>query len=424
MTGESWVEKHRPEDWDEVQGNNKAIKQIRRWAENWELGDEPQLLVGPPGTGKTTIAYIASDTLGYPLNKVNASLTRTSDELKRVARSMQSSPAGSDHQLILLDEVDNFYHSVNKKPLYDALRSPRNPIILTANDEYDVPDSIKRASTTHEFKLGVRSRKAKIKEIASREGMELQPAELNRLAQRPDLRSAINDLQNAAESDSPIGEDQRTWSEGEFSAMEGLLGGDYEQWFSSMGYEDDTFDDLGSALLWVDENVPQEFRGLEAGIAHQMMAYADFWLGRAWERQEHRYQKYGWAILSNLHEARLSEPYGGYINVSFPTWFRHSKDKPDDSSPEAELYQQLKGADRGYSMAGSFYEFRQRHLPLLLDLSEEDRMELALDAGLSEEAMKALELDPSDFDDWREVESPKEGDGWSPGTQSAASADW
>ncbi len=424
MTKNSWVEKYRPSNWDSIQGNNKAVKHIRQWVENWEIGDKPQLLVGEPGTGKTTTATVAAEMMDIPLNMVNLSDKRRTDELKQVARSTMSSPADDDHQLVLLDEIDNMYHSVKKKPLYDALRSPRNPIIITANDKYEVPDPVKRACKMHTFKLGVRSRKAKIKEIAKKEDIELQPSELNRLAQRPDLRSAINDLQNTIGGGSNIGSDDRTWSEGAFPAIEGLLGGDYDTWENSVSYTDDSFNDLGSALLWADENLSQEFRGLEGGVAYEMLANADFWLNRAWEKNEHRYQKYGWAMLSKVHETRLSKPFGGYIDVDFPKWFRHSEAKADGNTAEAQLYQALKGGERGYKFSASFYEFRQRYLPLLQDLPESERMELALAHSLNEDALEALNLDPDDFDDWREVESPQEGEGWSPDASSAADASW
>lgn len=421
---ESWVEKHRPDSWSDIQGNNKSVKQIREWVENWEPGDEPQLLVGPPGTGKTTTAYVAADELDVPLNKVNVSLTRTSDELSRVARSIQTSPADNEHQLVLLDEVDNFHHAAKKKALFKALRSPRNPIILTANNERDVPTSVKRASNTHEFKLGVRSRRAKIKEIAEREGLDLGPEEVGKLGDRPDLRSAINDLQTMASSGVEIGEDERTWAEGEWSAMEALIGGDEEVWQGSVSYSDETFDGIGGAILWADENLSQEFRGLGAGVAYQTLASADYWAGVAWERQNFRYQKYGWAFLEMLTETRLSDPYDGYLDVSFPQWFRKSKAKHDGSTDEAKLYQALKGGDRGFKMAGSFFEFKQRVLPILKDLPEEERLELALNNGLDSGGIKALGLDPDDYDEWREVEAPEEGDGWSPDTNAASEASW
>lgn len=424
MSDNAWVEKHRPETWSDIQGNNKAVQSIRNWVEKWTSGDAPRLLVGPPGTGKTSVALLAADELGIPLNDINLSLQRRGDELKRVARSATSTPPDHEYQLVLFDEIDNMYGSVKKDPLYEVLREAPNPIIVTANDKYEVPNPVKKACETHKFKLGVRSRKAKIREIADREDLDLSTADLNRLAQRPDLRSAINDLQTLAESDVPIGKDNRTWSEGEFSAVEALLKGDGETWRKSIGLNDDTFNRLDSAILWADHNLTIQYRGLEAGVAHQMLADADMWASRAFERQNFRYQKFGYALLEMLPDARLTEPYTGYISDDmFPGWFRHSTDKSDSNSPEANTYRKMKG-ERGYKFAGSYFEFKNMILPILQGLPVEERLDLAINARLDPDDVTALNLQPEDYEEYRGDNTVEEGEGWSPDSNQASVTDW
>ena len=53
-----WTDKYRPQSLDEVVGNNKEKKIIQAWVDNWKAGNpqQPLLLVGPPGIGKTTFA--------------------------------------------------------------------------------------------------------------------------------------------------------------------------------------------------------------------------------------------------------------------------------------------------------------------------------------------------------------------------------
>lgn len=417
---ESWVEKFRPESWDEIQGNNKDLEAIEEWAESWSEGDEPQLLVGPAGTGKTTTALVASDTMGYPINEINASDARRAEDIERVAGSMASSPVDGEYQLVLLDEVDNWHSSAKITPLVDELKDPSNPIILTANEEYEVPGSVKRAAKVREYSLGVRSRRAKIRKIAEAEGLDLDQQDLDSLAERPDLRSAINDLQDWAGSDLPPGQNERTESIGEFGAVDKLLSGDVSGWREAVGVSDDSFRGAGSAIYWADENLSQEFRGLEEGVAYDVLSRADKWLPNA-RNQNFRYQKYSWALLGMLPETRLSIPYDGYINVDFPEWWRHDSAHRDDESPEAQLYQEL-DRDRGYSFAASFYEFQERYLPLLRDEPQEVRKEMALNNGLSLQAIEALDLDPDDFEEWKTPEDPEEGDGWEPDVSSAA--DW
>lgn len=414
----NWTEKYRPENFKNIQGNNKALDHIRKWAANWSPGDRAQLLVGEPGTGKTTTAIVVSETLDYPLNQINASEARTTDDIKWMARSMRSTPANEEHQLVLLDEVDSWHHAANKTPLYEALENPANPIILTANEDWNIPDAIKSRCKTHKFKLNVGSRRAKLREIAEAEGLELDKQDLNKLAGRPDLRSAINDLQNWSGSDLPPSEDHRTWSRGEFSSVEALLSGNRKIFRDALGPGDNSFRDLESAIYWIDENLTTEWRGLEAGVGYDVLSRADRRVRQGYDTQARGFP-YAGALLQMLPETRLSKPYQGWISVDFPNWFRSSQRRYDEETAEGHLYRALKG-ERGYRIACSYHEFLTDYLPILKSLSKDERMELALDHRVPEDGLEALDISPDDFDDWRGY--AEEGDGWRPNAQSAA--DW
>ena len=58
-----WTEKYRPKTFSEVIGNGKEKKEIQAWLDGWKNGiPQPALLlVGPPGTGKTTMANLIGD---------------------------------------------------------------------------------------------------------------------------------------------------------------------------------------------------------------------------------------------------------------------------------------------------------------------------------------------------------------------------
>lgn len=418
---ENWVEKHRPESLDEIAGNNKALKQLRQWATNWTVGDQPQLLVGSPGTGKTTTAMVLADLMGYPLNEINTSSARKTTDIAQMAQVIGSSPVNGEHQMVLLDECDSWHHASTKQPLYEVLREAPNPVILTANDKYDTPDPITNIANVRNFSLGKRTRRNHLEEIADVEGLDVSDEVLDRLTKRPDLRSGINDLQNIAEG-MPVDRDERLWSPSEFDAMESLINGDKRDWREAMGVRGDAFDSPGDALMWADENLKIKYRGLEGGVASECMSLADVQLGRAASSQEYRYWKYTSALLEILPDTRLTEPYG-YTRVSFPSWFKERQAKHDDGSGTSELYRELKGGQE-FHMAGSYYEFRKETLPILQSLPEEERYELALEYGLSDDAIEALGLTVSQYQDWLEVEAPEEGDGWAPETTAVSAADW
>lgn len=422
IMSESWVEKHRPEKPEDIAGNNKAVRELVEWAKNYSEGDSAQLLVGEPGTGKTSTAMVLSNVTGYPLNIVNASLARTTSDISEVSDTIGSTPINHDYQIVLLDEVDNAAGRANKEPLYDEIRNTSNLIIATANDKYDTPNAIEYNCDVHKFSLRQSSRRNKLEDIAEKEDLEVSNDVLGQLSERPDLRSAINDLQGIADG-SPVTYDNRTWSESNFNAAQALREGEDSKWKQALSPRSDAFSDPGDALQWADENCIKDYYLLEAGVAYNSMSLADISLGRAGASQDYRYWRYASAMLECLPETRLTTPYDGHLRSAFPSWFKMSTAKHDDGSGASELYQALKHEEE-YRFAGSFFEFKQRILPLLQDIPTEERRDLALRHRLSDDAVEALSLDVSEYEDWRDVEAPEEGDGWEPDVESASLADW
>lgn len=394
---ESWVEKYRPTTLDELQGNNKALRELQAWAEDWEPGDEAQFLVGPPGTGKTTTAMVLSDMLDMPMTEINASNARKTEDVEDVAAAARSSPATSEHQLVLIDEIDGWQKGAagpNKTPMYDVLDDPPNPIILTANDAYDTPDGVTNRVNQHDFKLNKRSRRAKLKDIIEAEGVEVDEHDLEKLSQRPDLRSAINDLQILAEQDVPLGDDGREWEEGAFDVIPEILSGN--KWAVNEISPDD-------AVIWLDQAVAKEYRGLEAGVAYDCLARADKWLGRTRDTRNYRYWKYVGALAGMVAEVRLTDSYSGYIPDLFPEWYRHSNDTihKDEPSATARVYNKLKRRDSNrFSFTSNYTHFKNVILDLLRDLPEEERRDLALEYRLEGDELEVLNLDPDAYDEW------------------------
>jgi len=410
MSESNWVEKYRPTDWSDVQGNNKAVKAIRSWIEDWETGDPPQLLIGPPGTGKTSTAYVAAETTGLSFNTLDASTARKSDDVRRLSGEMRAG-----EQLVLLDEVDSWHHAVDLGPLNDELRDPKNPVIMTANSEYDVPAAIKTPSTVHKYKLSTASREAKLKEIAKAEAVPLDEKDLERLVDRPDLRSAINDLQLHAEMGIPVAEDEREWESSEFEAMDALI---QEGDSSRVDVKPPWL------VMWLDQNLRKDYDGLELAAAQDALSRADVYLGEAGGGDYH-----GWryaAILARLTaKLRLSEPYRGFIKWDFPQWVKSKVPKPTEDTPEAKLFRELKGhGEVGFRMAGGYAYFRSSLLPLLQRLPEVEKWNLIVEEGLSQTAAEAIGVGSGKYETLTVRQEAEAGEELVPATGNALEGDW
>ncbi len=88
-----WSEKHRPQIISDMVGNEESRTAIMEWFVKWKKGTKPLLLVGPPGIGKTTMAYLVAKQFGYDMIGLNASdvrsKSRINDALEQLAGDVQ-----------------------------------------------------------------------------------------------------------------------------------------------------------------------------------------------------------------------------------------------------------------------------------------------------------------------------------------------
>jgi replication factor C large subunit len=387
MSDESWTEKYRPEDLGDLQGNTKASKYLRKWVKNFSQGDQPQLLVGEPGVGKTSCVQAISNELGVPLLEVNASEARRTAEINEFVRDAFTSPFDSDKQIVMFDEADSMSGRTNFDLMYKLLDEAPNPVVFIANEEWEVPKGIKNKCEKHKFNLGTRSIKAKLKKIIKEEDIDVGASTLTRLSQRESLRDAIHDLQGIAEGEE-IQQDQRQYESSVFDEVDNAIKG-----------KDVNFSETPpDVLLWMDQNIRDRWRLLEAYMGWECLSLSDKWLGRV-KGSDYSWWKYAGSLQSQLPNLRLSDAYDGYIDKSRPEKMKRGWGR----GVEGDLYGKLSGADDNvFKMGVDFYTFKTRYIPLLEDLTEEEKFEIALEHNLTDSELERLGADSDEYEEWRE----------------------
>ncbi|QMU55508.1 MAG: AAA family ATPase [Nitrosopumilus sp.] len=198
-----WSEKYRPQIISDMVGNEEARAAIVEWFVKWKKGTKPLLLVGPPGIGKTTIAYLMAEQFGYDMIGLNASDVRSKSRISEILVPVLSNVSVLGTPMIFVDEVDGIHGRGDyggASALVDILKEPTVPIVLAAND--DTSDKMKGIKKTvkiiHFKKIPPRLLRVYLENILKKQSAKLSPGSLIKVIDKSkgDTRSMINFAQS------------------------------------------------------------------------------------------------------------------------------------------------------------------------------------------------------------------------------------
>lgn len=333
-----WVEKYRPKKFEEIKGQNDAAEKLRTFIKNQNRKKNAIILYGPPGTGKTTLAYAAAIETNSEIFELNASDLRNRDKLDTILRpAIEQQSLTKLTKIILVDEVDGIseYDNGGLSELISLIENSQWPIILTANDIWDKKFSILRKSTEliQLKEIDYRTIKDVLILILRKENKFIPNDILTGIAikAKGDLRAAINDLQIASGMENPaaILENERNREIDIFNALRLIFkekpNDNLLKLFDSVNMP------LDQIMLWMEENIPAEYRGRELAKAYEYLSRADIFKGRIYKQQYWRFLVYENILLSYGIASAKADIKRGFTSYKRPErilkiWLNNQRD--------------------------------------------------------------------------------------------------
>jgi len=194
-----WSEKYRPQNISDMVGNEESRSSIIEWFTKWKKGTKPLLLVGPPGIGKTTIAYLVAKQFEYDMIGLNASDVRSKSQINEILSPVLGNNSVLGIPMIFVDEVDGIHGRGDfggAEALIEILKEPTVPIVLAANSyTSDKMKSIQKVVKTIHFKpIPPRLLKVYLENILKKESIDIGLGSVIKIIDksRGDIRSMIN----------------------------------------------------------------------------------------------------------------------------------------------------------------------------------------------------------------------------------------
>lgn len=332
----NWTEKYRPNTLAHVVGHPTAIEHLREWAEEWKYGTpktKALALHGPPGVGKTSMAYALANDMKWEVIELNASDQRTAKMIDKIAGS--SSRMGSfsgSKRLIIIDEADNIHGTADRggeKEVINLIKKTNQPIILTANNFYDMSPGLRNSTKPIQFRsISTSTIISILRQIANTENIVYVPGVLEKIADKAegDLRSAINDLEALSLGKtkleiSDISTSGRDIQENVFKVLTKFFKGkDTKDAYYSTFTIDQNPEDL---IYWIDENLPLEYvKPEDLARGYDYLSKASVFLGRVRRRQNYGMWKYASVLMTSGMVIAKSIENKIYVKYQPPSFWR------------------------------------------------------------------------------------------------------
>jgi replication factor C large subunit len=376
-------EKYRASCFRDLKGQDNAVESIKLFLKNFPR-KKALLMHGPAGTGKTSLAHILAKEMNFEIFELNASDLRNREKLEEIMgpATQQQSLFGKKGKIVLVDEVDGL--SVDKGGLPELLaliEKTAHPIVITANNIWQQKFNLlrKKVELVGLKEISYQVMLSILKDISAKEKKEIREDIIKAIAakSRGDVRAALNDLQTVLNIEINI-EDihEREKEEDIFHILRKIFKNQSDP--KIIGVYDNTEMTIDDIFLWIEENIPYEYKGEELARAYDALSKADVFRGRIYRQQHWRFLVYEYFLLSAgiSHASYKTKPISGFTIYQRPKrilkiWLQNQKYARKKSI--AAKYAQAVHIGRKRAMREFFL------LPLILNKEARKKLKLSED---------------------------------------------
>jgi replication factor C large subunit len=332
-----WTEKYRPKTLREVKGQDNVILILKEFLRTFGKKKNAILLYGPPGTGKTSLAYAFANETDSEIFELNASDLRNKEKLKEILKpAVEQKSLQKNKKIILVDEVDGISESDygGLSELLEIIGSSTYPIIITANDIWNRKfSSLRKKCEILQLKeINYNVIKEVISSISKKENLKIDDDFITDLSVKAkgDLRAAINDLQTLSQLKDYFSVilDERNKETDIFNSLRRV--------FKEMPTNEmiNIFDSVNmpidDIILWLEENIPADYKKEELARAYDLLSKTDVFKGRIYKKQYWRFLVYENIFLSYGISSSKKNAKAGFTSYKKPSrilqiWLNNQK---------------------------------------------------------------------------------------------------